>query len=361
MTEDVVVAQDDDVVVMQEDDAPVIVTLEEETEVIQTLDMGPPGPTGPPGLLGPTGPVGETGPAGPEGDIGPTGPEGPEGPEGDIGPQGPQGPAGSQRTVRVKTTANIAIATALNSGDTIDGVTLANGDLVLVASQTAPAENGVYVVGASPARHVEFDSWDEHVGAVITVQEGTVGADTLWLGTANRGGVLGTTAITFAQLGTPAAATTEAAGIVELSTQAETEGLADTVHVVTPFSLAGLIDVGVWTPNTSAVVNQDNAPVALGFEYIKVKNNVFFSGAWNVNPTAAAPTLTSFNMSLPIGVSGGFSGTTSAHGTVTGVGAAAESGGIEAVTGSSTVKVEFMATSAAVHRINVSGSYKLTG
>lgn len=107
---------------------------------------------------------------------------------------------GRRTSVRAATTANITIATALNNGDTLDGVTLVTGDLILVKNQTAPAENGIYVVGASPARSSEFDSFDEHAGALIAVEEGTAGADTLWLSTANRGGTLNTTAIPFTRL-----------------------------------------------------------------------------------------------------------------------------------------------------------------
>jgi hypothetical protein len=107
---------------------------------------------------------------------------------------------GRRSRVRVATTANIAIATALNSGDAIDGVTLADDDLVLVKNQTAPAENGIYVAGATPARFVEFDTYNEHPGSLIAVQEGTAGQDTLWLCTSNAGGTLGTTGIVFSQL-----------------------------------------------------------------------------------------------------------------------------------------------------------------
>lgn len=107
---------------------------------------------------------------------------------------------GKRNRVRVATTANITIATALNSGDTLDGVTLADGDLVLVKDQTAPEQNGVYVVGASPARFIEFDAYDEHPGTMIGVDEGSIGADTLWVCWSNRGGTLNTTAITFTKL-----------------------------------------------------------------------------------------------------------------------------------------------------------------
>ncbi|WP_312222562.1 hypothetical protein [Rhizobium rhizoryzae] len=106
---------------------------------------------------------------------------------------------GRRSRVRVATTGNITITTALNSGDVIDGVTLANGDLVLVKDQTTASQNGVYVVSASPARSTEFDAWDEFPGALIGVAEGTLNDNTLWFCTSNTGGTIGTTAITFTQ------------------------------------------------------------------------------------------------------------------------------------------------------------------
>lgn len=106
---------------------------------------------------------------------------------------------GRRSRVRVATTGNITISTALNSGDVIDGVTLENGDLVLVKDQTTASQNGVYVVSASPARSIEFDAWDEFPGALIGVAEGTSNDNTLWFCTSNTGGTLGTTSITFTQ------------------------------------------------------------------------------------------------------------------------------------------------------------------
>ncbi len=103
-------------------------------------------------------------------------------------------------TVRAATTGNITISTALNNGNVLDGVTLATNDLVLVKNQTAPEENGIYVVGAVPARSSQFDTFDEHPGAIIHVQEGTVNADAIFHCTANLGGTLNTTAINFAKL-----------------------------------------------------------------------------------------------------------------------------------------------------------------
>jgi hypothetical protein len=51
-------------------------------------------------------------------------------------------------SVRVATTANITLS---NVTTTVDGVTLTNGDLILVKNQTSGIQNGVYVVSTSGA------------------------------------------------------------------------------------------------------------------------------------------------------------------------------------------------------------------
>jgi hypothetical protein len=100
-------------------------------------------------------------------------------------------------TVAAATTANITIATALNNGDTLDGVTLATGDLVLVKDQSTGHQNGIYVVGTTPARAAAFDTWAEHVGILVEVEDGTANADTCWFNTNTTTGTLDTTSITF--------------------------------------------------------------------------------------------------------------------------------------------------------------------
>jgi len=110
---------------------------------------------------------------GEKGDTGPTGATGPK------GATGPEGPAGSgvldyKESVRVATTENVSISTALNSGDVIDGVSLANGDRVLVANQTAKSQNGIYIVSGSPARSTDSDNSGElSGGAIVAVEQGT--------------------------------------------------------------------------------------------------------------------------------------------------------------------------------------------
>lgn len=107
-------------------------------------------------------------------------------------------------SVRVATTANGAISTAFENGDTVDGVVLATGNRILLKNQSAPAANGIYVVQASgaPVRATDADSVAELIGAAVLVSAGTANAGTAW--TCNNTDAdlvtLGTDAVTFAQI-----------------------------------------------------------------------------------------------------------------------------------------------------------------
>ena len=103
-------------------------------------------------------------------------------------------------SVRVATTANITIATALNVGDAIDGVTLADGDRVLVKNQSTASQNGIYTAGTSPARATDANiSAEVTSGMFCFVEEGTVGGDNGFVLTTNDPITLDTTALTFVQ------------------------------------------------------------------------------------------------------------------------------------------------------------------
>jgi hypothetical protein len=102
---------------------------------------------------------------------------------------------GVKASVRVATTANITVATALNSGDTIDGVTLSNGDRVLVKDQSTKSENGIWVVAATPSRAGDASSAGQlSGGSFVFVEEGTVSADVGYVITTNGSITPGTTA-----------------------------------------------------------------------------------------------------------------------------------------------------------------------
>ena len=105
--------------------------------------------------------------------------------------------------VRVATTANGTLASAFDNASSVDGVTLATGDRILVKNQTAGAENGIYVVQASgaPVRATDADTGAEYIGATVRVLEGTANAGTQWTCSNLTAPTLGSTAITFVQTG----------------------------------------------------------------------------------------------------------------------------------------------------------------
>ncbi len=111
-----------------------------------------------------------------------------------------------KESVRVATTANITIATALNNGDTLDGITLATDDRVLVKDQTAGAENGIYVVGVTPVRDYDVSTDDPAFGYLVRVRQGTANTATVWANTNTSAPTIGTTALTFASFGGATAA-----------------------------------------------------------------------------------------------------------------------------------------------------------
>lgn len=99
-------------------------------------------------------------------------------------------------SVKCATTANIT----LSGTQTIDGITVAAGDRVLVKNQSTASQNGIYVASASAwARSNDADAWAELVSAFVFVEEGSTLADTGWVCTVDSGGTLGTTNVTFSQ------------------------------------------------------------------------------------------------------------------------------------------------------------------
>lgn len=100
---------------------------------------------------------------------------------------------------RVATTANINLSNALENGDTLDGITLATGNKVLVKDQTDATENGIYNVVASGAatRDTDYDTVAELAGQLVIVQEGSTNADKIFLCTTDNSGSIGSVNIVF--------------------------------------------------------------------------------------------------------------------------------------------------------------------
>jgi len=139
---------------------------------------------------------------------------------------------------RVATQANLNLA---SPGATIDAITMASGDRVLVRAQTAGAENGIYIWnGAASAmtRALDANTFPELEQATTTAEEGTSAGVTYRQTAVN--GTLGSTAVSWTVMGTsaPTASTTQS-GIMRLATQAEVDAGTAADLAVSPQTLAG--------------------------------------------------------------------------------------------------------------------------
>jgi len=106
----------------------------------------------------------------------------------------------SKDSVRVATRSNINLSTLIFS---IDDVTLAGKNRVLLAGQTDPTQNGIYVWNAITSKLVraaDADSGTEiSAGLKVYVEEGTQNSQSTWTLITPGLVTLGSTGITFAK------------------------------------------------------------------------------------------------------------------------------------------------------------------
>ena len=121
--------------------------------------------------------------------------------------------------VRAATTANGTLTTAYANGQSIDGVTLATGDRILLKDQTTQTENGIYTVNAAgaPTRATDADSTAELNNATVYVTSGTVNNGREYTQT-TQNPTIGTNNIVFVQKTSGLTYTADGSGI-ELSGQ----------------------------------------------------------------------------------------------------------------------------------------------
>lgn len=139
---------------------------------------------------------------------------------------------------RVVSTTNVNLS---SPGTTIDGVSLSNGDRVLLLAQTDDEDNGIYIWNGSAVpmtRALDANTFEELEGAVITVVEGTSNSGTTWRQT-QVGGTIDVDPVLWTSFvaGAPAATETTA-GIAEIATQAEVDAGTDNQRFLTPQKLA---------------------------------------------------------------------------------------------------------------------------
>jgi hypothetical protein len=149
---------------------------------------------------------------------------------------------------RVASTANVVIASALENGDVLDGVTLATGNRVLLKNQTTTSENGIYIVVATggASRDPEFDIISEIAGQLILVSEGSTHADDLFLCTTDTSATLGSSAISYTQVFPSSGGTVTSVAVAD-------SGSSEFTVTGSPITSSGTISLAINTINATKI------------------------------------------------------------------------------------------------------------
>lgn len=194
-----------------------------------------------------------------------------------------------KQSVRAISTSNITLSGGAPS--TVDGVSLALNDRVLVTGQTTGSENGIYhvtTVGSGSngtwARSPDADATgDMTAGMVVMVTEGTSYADTSWKITTDDPITLGTTSITFAQ------ASAHAYGTIAVSGQSSI--VADSVGDTLTIAAGNNISLTTNASTDTLTVSATGIPTAIS----ELSNDSGYS--------TTTGTVTSVAMTVPVGLS----------------------------------------------------------
>jgi hypothetical protein len=212
-------------------------------------------------------------------------------------------------SVRAATTAAVTLASDLEAGDVIDGVTLVAGNRILVKNQATGSENGLYVVQASgaPTRSTDADANAEVTSNfAVFVEEGTAQADSGWVLTNNGTVTVGTTALTFTQF-TGLGQITAGAGLTKNGNTLDAVGTADRITVnadsidisstyagQTSIVTLGTVATGTWQGNTIAVLyGGTGATTAAG-----ARSNLGATTKYAANNTLLQPTSNVVNWAI---------------------------------------------------------------
>ena len=146
----------------------------------------------------------------------------------------------TRAVARVASTTNVAISSGLENGDTLDGVTLATGNRVLLKDQSTASQNGLYTVVASGAasRDTEYDTISELAGQLILVSEGSTHADDLFLCTTDTSATLGSSSISYTQVFPSSGGTVTSVGLADA-------GSSEFTVTNSPVTGSGTINIAV--------------------------------------------------------------------------------------------------------------------
>jgi hypothetical protein len=178
-----------------------------------------------------------------------------------------------KQSVRVATTAPINLASDLEAGDTIDGVTLVAGDRVLVKDQSTATENGIYVAVASGAAsrssdaNGTADTGELKPGTFTFVEEGSVHSDKGFVVSTNGTITIDSTSITWTQFSGAGSFTagdglSQSGNTINVNVVAgRTEITSDAVDIASTYvgqssiTTLGTITTGVWNGTDVAVAD----------------------------------------------------------------------------------------------------------
>ena len=154
----------------------------------------------------------------------------------------------TRAVARVGSTANVVIASELENGDTIDGVTLVTGDRVLLKNQSTASQNGLYIVVASGAasRDTEFDTIEELAGQLILISEGSANADDLYLCTTDTSATLGSSTISYTQVFPSSGGTVTSVAVAD-------SGSSEFTVTGSPITSSGTISLAINTINATKI------------------------------------------------------------------------------------------------------------
>lgn len=158
-----------------------------------------------------------------------------------------------KNSVRVLSDADIDLSVAADPSP-VDGVTLANGDRILLTGQTAGAENGIYdaVTATDPTTWVRSSDADTdaevNAGMFTFVEEGTNYADGGWVLTTNDPITLDTTSLSFSQF-SGAGSIVAGAGLTKTGNTLDVGGTTDRITVN-----ANSVDIAATYAGQSSIV-----------------------------------------------------------------------------------------------------------
>jgi hypothetical protein len=178
-----------------------------------------------------------------------------------------------KQSVRVATTAPINLATDLEAGSTIDGVTLVAGNRVLVKDQSTATENGIYVAVASGAAsrssdaNGTADTGELKPGTFTFVEEGSTHSDKGFVVSTNGTITIDSTSIAWTQFSGAGSFTagdglSQSGNTINVNVTANRTAItADAIDIASTYvgqssiTTLGTITTGVWNGTDVAVAD----------------------------------------------------------------------------------------------------------